>query len=93
MSPDYFLDRAEMDEIADFLEGASLRSRDAWEQVRLQSFVTARAFGCEAETAEEFMEFPWDAQGDEEQEEVDSEALDRLRRQAKEIEKDLKNGS
>ncbi|RHJ76220.1 hypothetical protein [Parabacteroides sp. AM08-6] len=93
MAPDYFLDCANIDEIADFLKGASIRSHDAWEQARFKSFIIARAFGCDAETVEEFMPFPWDDNKDVEvADPVNMEALSRLRKEAKEFEKDLKNG-
>ena len=90
MDPVYFLDRVSL---YDYLEGAAMRERDAWERTRISSYIVARTAGCDAETAEEFMPLPWDDSGDiEENIEVDLNELRKLRESAKLIEKELKDG-
>ncbi len=93
MDPVYFLDRASISEIEEFLEGASVRERNSWEQTRLLSFIIARIGGCEADTPEEFLPMAWDDElPDEGCEAIDQNEINRLRKQAKQLEKDLKDG-
>lgn len=93
MDPVYFLNRVSLEEVYDYLEGAAMRERDAWERTRISSYIVARTAGCEAETAEEFMPLPWDEDRDiEENTEVDPDELRMLRESAKLIEKELTDG-
>lgn len=93
MNPVYFLDKASIGEIEDYLDGAVLRARESWEQTRILSYIVARIGGCEADTAEEFLPLPWDEENTEtESEGIDPEELRKLREEAKQIEKQLKDG-
>ncbi|MCD8135709.1 MAG: hypothetical protein LUH01_07080 [Parabacteroides gordonii] len=94
MDPVYFLDRVSQEEVYDYLEGAAMRERDAWERTRISSYIVARTAGCDAETAEEFLPLPWDESQDiiEESTEVDLDELRKLRESAKLIERELKDG-
>ena len=93
MDPVYFLDQATIIEIGDYMEGAAERLQDSWEQTRLLSFIVARVGGCDADTAEEFLPLPWDKEDGniEGSTEVDLDELRKLRKQAKLIEKELKD--
>ena len=88
----YFLDRVSLEEVCDYLEGAVMRERDAWERTRISSYIVARTAGCDAETAEEFMPLPWDEEDNTASVEVDPDELQKLRESAKLIEKEMKDG-
>lgn len=93
MSPVYFLDKASIEEIEDYLEGVEGRFRDSWEQTRILAYIVARVGGCDAETAEEFLPLPWDEEDTAlEDMGVDRLELEKLREEAKQIEKSLKDG-
>ncbi|WP_455639773.1 hypothetical protein [Parabacteroides sp.] len=93
MDPVYFLDKASISEIGDYLEGAAERERESWEQTRILSYIVARVGGCEAETAEEFLPLPWDEEDEDTgTAEVDPDELKKLREEAILIEKELKDG-
>lgn len=92
MDPVYFLDRVSLEEVYDYLEGAAMRERDAWERTRISSYIVARTAGCDAETAEEFMPLPWDEEDNTASVEVDLDELQKLRESAKLIEKEMKDG-
>lgn len=60
MDPRYFLALDSLEEVGDFLEGARLRSRDAWETARMIAFIVAKVGGSESEDLEEFLPLEWD---------------------------------
>lgn len=93
MNPVYFLDKASIEEIEDYLEGVAHRPRNSWEQTRILAYIVARIGGCNADTAEEFLPLPWDEEDTEAEDMgVDRMELERLRENAKRIEKSLKDG-
>ena len=60
MSPTHFLDEADSYEIAAFLEGASKRERDGWEQARFVMQAVLNSAGAKIKDTKEVLPFPWD---------------------------------
>ena len=92
VSPDYFLDKMSFAEIRYFLEGLSMRNREAWEQARVLGYIIAQSNSTKELKQTDILRFPWDKEESEPQANIVSDAdMERLRQKAKAIESTLKD--
>lgn len=60
IDPGYVLDRMEFYEISALIENAWMKSKESWEQARLQAYLTAQVNSTKNIDMMEFMTFPWE---------------------------------
>ena len=60
LDPGYVLDRIQTYEIEALLENMWMKSKESWEQARLQAYLTAQANSTKKIDMTEFMTFPWE---------------------------------
>lgn len=65
IDPGYVLDRMEFYEMSALIENAWMKSKESWEQARLQAYLTAQVNSTKKIDMTEFMTFPWENTGTE----------------------------
>lgn len=60
LDPGYVLDRIQTYEIEALLENMWMKSKESWEQARLQAYLTAQVNSTKKIDMTEFMTFPWE---------------------------------
>ena len=60
LDPGYVLDRIQTYEIETLIENIWMRSKESWEQSRLQAYMTAQVNSTKKIEMSEFMTFPWE---------------------------------
>ena len=60
IDPGYVLDRIQTYEIEALIENMWMKSKESWEQARLQAYLTAQVNSTKKIDMTEFMTFPWE---------------------------------
>lgn len=60
IDPGYVLDRIQTYEIEALIENMWMKSKESWEQARLQAYLTAQVNSTKRIDMTEFMSFPWE---------------------------------
>jgi hypothetical protein len=60
LDPGYVLDRIQAYEIEALIENMWMKSKESWEQARLQAYLTAQVNSTKKIDMTEFMTFPWE---------------------------------
>ena len=60
LDPGYVLDRIQTYEIEALIENMWMKSKESWEQARLQAYLTAQVNSTKTIDMTEFMTFPWE---------------------------------
>lgn len=60
LDPGYVLDRIQTYEIEALIENMWMKSKESWEQARLQAYLTAQVNSTKKIDMTEFMTFPWE---------------------------------
>ena len=60
MDPGYVLDSMQFYEIEALIENMWMKSKESWEQARLQAYLTAQVNSTKKIDMTEFMTFPWE---------------------------------
>lgn len=60
LDPGYVLDRIQTYEVEALIENMWMKSKESWEQARLQAYLTAQVNSTKKIDMTEFMTFPWE---------------------------------
>lgn len=60
LDPGYVLDRIQTYEVEALIENMWMKSKESWEQARLQAYLTAQVNSTKKIDMSEFMTFPWE---------------------------------
>jgi CRISPR/Cas system-associated exonuclease Cas4 (RecB family) len=82
LDPGYVLDRMEFYEISALIENAWMKSKESWEQARLQAYLTAQVNSTKKIDMTEFMTFPW--------EKVETEKIEDTKEEREAVMKEMK---
>lgn len=82
IDPGYVLDRIQTYEIEALIENIWMKSKESWEQARLQAYLTAQVNSTKKIDMTEFMTFPW--------EDVDNEKIEDTKEEREALMKEMK---
>lgn len=85
ISPDYFLDKMQLYEIPTLVKNMNLKHKDAWEQARFNSFITAQVNSTKKLKPTDLMRFSWDVEVKEDTT-ITKDEIERLRNKSKQYE-------
>ena len=60
VQPDYVLDKMKFYEIDCLIENLWMKNKEAWEQTRVQAYITAQTQSTKELNIKKLMSFPWD---------------------------------
>lgn len=75
IDPGYVLDRMEFYEIEALIENLWMKSKESWEQARLQAYITAQVNSTKKIEMSDLLTFPWEKDVKVEDTPEDKEAL------------------
>ena len=87
VQPDYVLDRMKFYEIEALIENLWMKSKESWEQTRVQAYITAQTQSTKKIDMNDIMSFPWEKK--EEKVEDTPEDIEMMRKEMKEMESRL----
>ena len=87
VQPDYVLDRMKTYEIDCLIENLWMKNKEAWEQTRIQAYITAQTQSTKKLDMNDMMSFPWEK--NEEKVEDTPEDIEMMRKEMKEMESRL----
>ena len=82
LDPGYVLDRIQTYEIEALIENMWMKSKESWEQARLQAYLTAQVNSTKRIDMTEFMTFPW--------EKIETEKIDDTKEDRETLMKEMK---
>lgn len=82
IDPGYVLDRIQTYEIETLIENMWMKSKESWEQARLQAYVTAQCQSTKKMEIKDLMTFPW--------ENVDNEKIEDTKEEREALMKEMK---
>ena len=87
VQPDYVLDRMNFYEIEALLDNLWMKNEEAWEQTRVQAYITAQTQSTKKIDMNDMMSFPWEKKV--EKVEDTPEDIEMMRKEMKEMEDKL----
>ena len=82
IDPGYVLDRMDFYEMSALIENMWMKSKESWEQARLQAYLTAQVNSTKKIDMTEFMTFPW--------EKVETEKIEDTKEEREAVMKEMK---
>ena len=82
LDPGYVLDRIQTYEVEALIENMWMKSKESWEQARLQAYLTAQVNSTKRIDMTEFMTFPW--------EKIETEKIDDTKEDRETLMKEMK---
>lgn len=82
LDPGYVLDRIQTYEVEALVENMWMKSKESWEQARLQAYLTAQVNSTKKIDMTEFMTFPW--------EKVETEKIEDTKEEREALMKEMK---
>ena len=87
VQPDYVLDRMNFYELEALLDNLWMKNKEAWEQTRVQAYITAQTQSTKKIDMNDMMSFPWEKKV--EKVEDTPEDIEMMRKEMKEMEDKL----
>ena len=82
VDPGYVLDRMDFYEMSALIDNMWMKSKESWEQARLQAYLTAQVNSTKRIDMTEFMTFPW--------EKIETEKIDDTKEERETLMKEMK---
>lgn len=82
VDPGYVLDRMDFYEMSALIDNMWMKSKESWEQARLQAYLTAQVNSTKKIDMTEFMTFPW--------EKIETEKIDDTKEERETLMKEMK---